>query len=65
MNNYAAYVARRLGIGVNDKVPAGKASLMAKAMREFETGQTVKGAAPLRKARPASRPKHSLISSRR
>ncbi len=49
MNNYAAYVARRLGIGVNDKVPAGKASLMAKAMREFETGQTVKGAAPTAK----------------
>lgn len=44
MTNYAAYVARRLGIGVNDKVPAGKAGLLAKAMREFETGNTVKGA---------------------
>lgn len=52
MNNYAAYVARRLGIGVNDKVPAGKAGLMAKAMREFETGKTVKGSAA-----PANGPK--------
>lgn len=46
MTNYAAYVARRLGIGVNDKVPAGKAGLLAQAMREFETGKTVKAAAP-------------------
>lgn len=40
MANYAAYVARRLGIGVDDKIPAGKAGLLAQAMREFETGNT-------------------------
>lgn len=40
MTNYAAYVARRLGIGVDDKIPAGKAGLLAQAMREFETGNT-------------------------
>lgn len=52
MNNYAAYVAQRLGIGVDDPVPSYQISLLGKAMREFETGQrpggttaTAKGAA--------------------
>lgn len=63
MNNYAAYVARRLGIGVNDRVPAGKAALMAKAMREFETGQTVKGGAPKGPPRVTSKAQFDKLPS--
>ena len=44
-NNYKAYVARRLGIGTGDKVSAAQAATLAQAMREFETGKTVKGGA--------------------
>jgi len=40
VQNYIAYVSRRLGINPNDKIPAGKAALLAQAMREFETGKT-------------------------
>jgi len=41
VRNYTSYVAQRLGIGANDPVPAGKVGELAKAMREFETGNTV------------------------
>lgn len=54
MANYASYVARRLGIGVDDKIPAGKAGLLAQAMREFETGNTVKAAVPKKPVRVTS-----------
>lgn len=57
MTNYAAYVARRLGIGVDDKVPAGKAGLLAQAMREFETGQTKAAPGPVRVTSKAQRDK--------
>jgi hypothetical protein len=38
-NNYAAYVARRLGIGPNDPIPPGRVAEVAQAMHEFENGQ--------------------------
>lgn len=36
---YAQYVARRLGIGVNDPVPANRRAEAFQAIKEFETGQ--------------------------
>lgn len=63
MTNYAAYVARRLGIGVDDKVPAGKAGLLAQAMREFETGNTVKAAAPKGPVRVTSKAQFNKLPS--
>lgn len=41
IRNYTSYVAQRLGIGVNDPVPANRVGELAQAMREFETGNTV------------------------
>lgn len=38
VRNYVAYVARKLGIGPDDKIDVTKTSLLAQAMREFETG---------------------------
>jgi len=43
MNNYAAYVARRLGIGLDDKIPPYSVALLGQAMREFETGKRPSG----------------------
>ena len=36
---YAQYVAQRLGIGVNDPVPANRRAEAFQAIKEFETGQ--------------------------
>lgn len=38
---YAAYVARRVGVGVNDPVSPEQVELIAQAISEFENGQTV------------------------
>jgi hypothetical protein len=38
VNNYAAYVAGKLGIGLDDPVPPNAVPKLAQAMREFETG---------------------------
>ena len=55
MNNYAAYVARRLGIGLDDKIPPYSVALLGQAMREFETGKRPSGTTATAKA-PASAP---------
>lgn len=41
VRNYTSYVAQRLGIGINDPVPAERVGELARAIREFETGNTV------------------------
>lgn len=38
VQNYAAHIARRLGIGVNDKVPQSRVAELQRAMAEFENG---------------------------
>lgn len=43
VQNYTAYIARRLGIGPDDDVSPAQAGLLAQAMREFENGQTSGG----------------------
>ena len=43
LTNYKAYIAGRLGIGVNDLIPATMVSALSQAMREFETGKGKKG----------------------
>lgn len=40
--NYKAYVAKRLGIGINDRIPPRLTHLVSKAMMEFETGNQVR-----------------------
>ena len=40
VNNYKAYVARQTGIDMNAPIAANQIPAVAKAMREFETGQT-------------------------
>jgi len=40
VNNYKAYVARQTGIDMNAPIAANQIPVVAKAMREFETGQT-------------------------
>lgn len=44
VRNYIAYVARRLGINIDDQIDPSQAGALAQAMREFETGNTRKGA---------------------
>lgn len=39
VNNYKAYVAKRLGIDPNRPIPPQDVSRLAAAMREFETGR--------------------------
>lgn len=41
VNNYIAYVARRLGVNPNDTLSPVMLSRLGQAMREFETGQRV------------------------
>lgn len=36
--NYKAYVAKRLGIGIDDRIPPSMARRASQAMMEFETG---------------------------
>lgn len=38
VNNYAAYIAQKLGIGVDDPIAPNAVPKLAQAMREFETG---------------------------
>lgn len=38
MTNYKKYIADQLGIGVNDPIPTNMVAELARAMREFETG---------------------------
>lgn len=40
-SQYADYVARRAGVGVNDRVTADQIPLIAQAISEFENGNTV------------------------
>lgn len=40
VRNYIKYVAGKLGIGINDTIPASLTGKLAQAMREFETGKT-------------------------
>ena len=40
VNNYKSYVARQTGIDMNAPIAANQIPAVAKAMREFETGQT-------------------------
>lgn len=42
VRNYIKYVAKRLGVGENDTLTAGQLPGLSQAMREFETGKTVK-----------------------
>jgi hypothetical protein len=44
VSNYKQYVAQQTGIDINSPISAAQVSAVAKAMREFETGQ--RGAAP-------------------
>lgn len=65
VNNYKSYVARQTGLDMNAPIAANQIPAVAKAMREFETGQTqgrgtaagptpvIKGTAPA-KARSAA-----------
>ena len=65
VNNYKSYVARQTGLDMNAPISANQIPAVAKAMREFETGQTqgrgtaagptpvIKGTAPA-KARSAA-----------
>lgn len=41
--SYAAYVAQRVGIGVNDRVTPDQIPALAQAIAEFENGQTQQG----------------------
>ncbi len=43
VKNYIKYVSKRLGVGENDTLTAGQLPSLSQAMREFETGNTVKG----------------------
>lgn len=43
VNNYIAYVARRLGIDPNQRIDQRHTRQLAAAMREFETGRTADG----------------------
>lgn len=45
VQNYTAYIARRLGIDPDGQVSPTQVSALAQAMREFETGQTRGGPA--------------------
>lgn len=40
VNNYKKYVARKAGVDINAPISAAQIPAVAKAMREFETGQT-------------------------
>lgn len=40
VNNYIGYVARRLGISPDHPLDQGDTERLARAMREFETGNT-------------------------
>lgn len=44
ISNYIGYVARKLGIGANDRISPAQVPVLAQAMREFETGNTGGGA---------------------
>lgn len=44
VRNYVKYVAKRLGIDIDDPIKASQAGALAQAMREFETGNTKGGA---------------------
>ena len=46
VNNYKSYVARQTGLDMNAPIAANQIPAVAKAMREFETGNTSGGAAP-------------------
>ncbi len=41
VNNYIGYVARRIGVNPNAPLPPAAIPLLARAMREFETGRRV------------------------
>lgn len=45
ISNYIGYVARKLGIGANDRISPAQVPALAQAMREFETGNTGGGGA--------------------
>lgn len=56
--NYAAHIARTLGIGVNDKVSPAMAAKVVQAQREFENGTwQAGGVRPLTPAKAEERPK--------
>jgi hypothetical protein len=40
--NYKAYVAKRLGLGINDRIPPNMVQRASQAMIEFETGKRAK-----------------------
>lgn len=61
INNYAAYIARKLGIGPNDPVPPGQVGVLAQAMREFENGQTG-GGGPRVIAQGAPKPGYRILT---
>ncbi len=60
MNNYAAYVAKRLGIGLDDQVSPYQVSLLGQAMREFETGKRPSGTTATAKPAGAGKPGKSI-----
>jgi len=39
--NYAAYIAKRLGIGIGDPIPPSRVNELRQAQSEFETGNQV------------------------
>jgi hypothetical protein len=59
--NYAAHIARTLGIGVNDKVSPAMAAKVVQAQREFENGtwQGGGGVRPLTPPKAEDKPKPS------
>lgn len=52
VSNYKKYIAGQTGIDINQPITAAQVPAVAKAMREFETGQRPGGAAPGQVARP-------------
>lgn len=61
INNYTAYIARKLGIGPDDPVPSNKVGQLAQAMREFENGQTG-GGGPRVIAQGAPKPGYRILT---
>lgn len=53
---YAAYVAQRVGVDVNDRITPDQVPLVAQAIAEFENGQTVRGAPAAQASAPPPPP---------
>lgn len=64
VNNYASYIAGKLGIGVDDAISSKDVPRLARAMGEFETGNRPGGqsAGPRVIAQGAAKPGYQLLS---